>query len=794
MRRTDRIVTAMADKLISHRKVLGIIFVAITVGLLWSATHLKLTPGFLKMIPIKQPYMVTMMKYRKDFSGANQILVSLHWKGKGEIYNRKFMKELEQATQSVFFIPGVDRTTVQSLFTPATIYIKITPQGFNAKRVVPTTYSGTKQQLRDIRNNVEHSGQVGRLVANDQKSALIHADLISYDPDNPNSSQQVNYWQVFKRLQAIRHKYENKDVTVNITGFSMLLGYVINGLMGVFAFFGLAFGITVVLLYLYTRSIKVTGTTVFVATLPVLWLLGVLPLIGYGIDPMSMLVPFLIFSIGVSHAVQMTRTWRLDILQGASAPDAARGAFAKLFIPGTAALLTEALGFAVIMFIKIPIVAELGITACVGVSLMIITNKMILPIILSHMSLEKSSFDHLHKQEGGGFGRWLWQQIAEFARPRRAIGVFLITAVVMAFATWHARSLVIGDSGAGAPELHYNSRYNRDSRAIASSYDIGVNVLGVIFEAPNFSGSSCLHYPVMHEIDQFEVYMRGVAGVQSVKSVAGIGKQIVSAYHEGNPLWQALPRSYDGLETASPASATSLGFATTDCRAVRVMIFTKNHEGPTVAHIVKAVKHFRATHHVKGAKIRLADGNVGVMAATNEAVSNAEVKMLLALFGALVVLSLMTFRSWTASLCVLVPLIGVTVMGNALMAMLNIGLKVSTLPVIALGVGVGVDYGIYLFERIQFHMRDQAADFHDAFLKAMYERGSATVFTAATMSVGVATWVMSALKYQADMGLLLAFLFLVNMFGAIFLLPALGAWLYRGKGARARRSRSADSA
>ncbi|MGB1581046.1 MAG: efflux RND transporter permease subunit, partial [Nevskiales bacterium] len=176
-----------------------------------------------------------------------------------------------------------------------------------------------------------------------------------------------------------------------------------------------------------------------------------------------------------------------------------------------------------------------------------------------------------------------------------------------------------------------------------------------------------------------------------------------------------------------------------------------------------------------------ASGNVGVMGATNEEVQSAEVTMLLCLFGALVIFCLISFRSWTALLCVLVPLVGVTVMGNALMATLDIGLKVATLPVIALGVGVGVDYGIYLFERIQHYMHDPEVDFKEAFRRAMHDTGSPIVFTAATMSVGVATWTLSALKYQADMGLLLAFLFLVNMFGAICLLPALGAWFYRKK-------------
>lgn len=780
MRRTDRIVAAMAGRLIRHRRVLGIAFLLITLALAWSATHVRLTPGFLKMIPVHHPYMVTMMKYRKQFSGANRVLVSLHWKGKGDIYNSEFFDALENATQSVYFIPGVDRNSVRSLFTPTTIYIKVTPKGFNAKRVVPSRYSGTPRQLGEIQSNVQHSGVIGRLVANDQKSALIRASLLSSDRERESGKKRVNYWHVFKQLQQIRDKYESPNIEVNIIGFPMLLGYVIDALLGVFMFFGVAFAITVLLLYFYTRSIKVTATTVFVAVLPVLWLIGVLPLIGFGIDPMSMLVPFLIFAIGVSHAVQMTRTWRLEMAEGADSPTAARLSFTKLFIPGTVALLTEAIGFAVIMLIQIPIVAELGITASIGVALMIITNKMILPIILSYMSLGQDSLERVRNIESG-FAHRLWERIAGFARPRGALWIFLLTLVVLAFATWQARSLVVGDSGTGAPELRPNSTYNQDTRAITGSYNIGADVLGVMFETKGFQSNACLHYSVMHYVDEFEIHMRGVTGVASVKSVAGIGKRVVSAFHEANPLWRALPRTRVGLETASAAFDPDLGFNNHGCHAIRVMIFTRNHEGPTIKHIVGEIKQFRSEHQVEGVRVRLANGNVGVMAATNEAVANAEAKMLLALFGALVLLCLLTFRSLKATICVLVPLIGVTIMGNALMSMMGIGLKVATLPVIALGVGVGVDYGIYLFERIQRHMREPGVDFHAAFLRSMHDRGSATVFTAVTMSVGVATWVMSGLKYQADMGVLLAFLFLVNMIGAVMLLPALGTWLYRRK-------------
>ncbi|MDP3814739.1 MMPL family transporter, partial [Pseudomonas sp.] len=202
------------------------------------------------------------------------------------------------------------------------------------------------------------------------------------------------------------------------------------------------------------------------------------------------------------------------------------------------------------------------------------------------------------------------------------------------------------------------------------------------------------------------------------------------------------------------------------------------HDGKTVAHAVSEIKRFIAENSVQGVNLRLASGNVGVMAATNEAVSAAEVGMLLAIFGALALLCLLTFRSFKAMLCVLVPLTVVSIFCNALMATLGIGLKVATLPVIALGVGIGVDYGIYIYSRLESFLR-AGLTLQEAYYQTLKSTGKAVLFTGLCLAIGVATWIFSAIKFQADMGLMLTFMFIVNMFGALWLLPALARFLIK---------------
>jgi predicted RND superfamily exporter protein len=841
--RLDRFVNAFSDVLIGRRHILSVLFAGMTLFFGWSASNIKLDPGFLKLIPIKHEYMKTMFDYLKDFNDANMLLVNLRWKGEGEIYNPEFMAAMQKANDDVFFIPGVNRVQVSSIFTPSTYYIEITESGFNGEPVVPAKFSGTPEQLERVRHNISLSGQIGLIVSNDQKAALIRANLQEVDTSDPAKAERF-YRAVMGKLGDIRGRFESQtqytyklksdqaglkagdtvavgfvdygrmlafqqfqvqnpeggdplvvsggDVTVetaanpdynanlevNIIGFSQLLADVINGLIGVFAFFALAFVITLVLLFLYTRSLRMTVTALIVALLPVVWLLGLLPLLGFGVDPMSILVPFLIFSIGVSHAVQMTNAWRLEAAAGASSIEASRTAFRKLFVPGAVALLTNALGFGVIMIIDIPIVHELGITACLGVLLMIVTNKMILPIILTHITLEESSKRFSQQASANTGQNRIWTAIAKCAEPRVALWVFAASFVLLIGSAVASRGLVIGDTGRGVPELHKDSRYNRDNDQIGNTYNIGTDLLTVIAEAKDFQGDSCLHHEVVGLLDRFELFLKGVDGVQSVTSVAGVGRLVISAFSEGSPRWRTLPRSEAGLSVGSRAFDPNLGLNNESCRAIKVMVFTKNHDGTTIAHVIDEVKRFIEANPVEGVKLRLASGNVGVMAATNEAVAAAEIGMLLAIFGALTLLCLLTFRSLKATLCVLVPLTVVSIFCNALMASLGIGLKVATLPVVALGVGVGVDYGIYLFERIQ-HDMGEGMNFRDAFYEAMRQRGTAAVFTAITMGIGVGTWTLSALKFQGDMGLLLAFMFLVNMLGAICLLPALGAWFFR---------------
>jgi predicted RND superfamily exporter protein len=283
----------------------------------------------------------------------------------------------------------------------------------------------------------------------------------------------------------------------------------------------------------------------------------------------------------------------------------------------------------------------------------------------------------------------------------------------------------------------------------------------------------------MNAIDRFAWHMQNVPGVQDVVSLAGVMKIVSSGWSEGSLKWRNIPRNEKQLVQAQAYLETSTGLFNRDCSVMPVFLFTRDHRADTISRIVAEVKRYRAANPTAGVEFKLATGNVGVMAATNEEVKAKEYWILAGVFGAVGVMCLLTFRSLTGTLCVMLPLVLVSVfLAYAVMAIVGIGLKISTLPMVALGAGIGVDYGIYLFARVQEHMA-QGMKLRDAFERALQITGSSIVFTGICLALGVVTWVFSPLQFQADIGVLLTFLFLVNMIGAIVLVPALAAWIYR---------------
>ena len=785
-RRLDAFTAWLADVLIRWRLPILLGFVLATVALGWSATRLQADARFEKTIPRHHAFMQAFLHYEPTFGGANTVVVALVSK-QGDIFNRAFLDRLKAVTDDVFFIDGVKRESVTSLWTPRVRYVEITEQGFTGGSVIRSGFSGSAEDLAAVRANTEKSGEIGHLVSNDLKGALVQFEL---QDEIPGSTKRLDYEQVAAKLEALRAKYADAQVDVHIVGFAKVIGDIGEGTRGVLLFFAAAGALTTVLLRLYTRSWALTWRAFLVALLPVVWLLGVLPLIGLGIDPLSILVPYLLFTIGVSHAVQMTSVWGRAVREGAEPQDAARAAFTALFVPGTLALLTNAIGFLVIMLVDIDMVRELGIMASIGVSLMIFTNKVLLPVVLSFGHARHAPQVPATGQAGAAhhLPRGLaWLTAA--AQPKGAIAVVAVSALLAVFGHVKGSQVRIGDQGQGMPEFFADARYNRDAAAILKSFSLGSELLSVYVAPPAAAQGDdaqiCLRPDVADYVDGLDAALREVPGVSNVIAYPHYAAMINAGWNEGNIKWQVISDDAAAMGQASnQLISDGTGLVSPNCDAMQVLVFAADHDSETIQRLVQAVQGYDRAHPQAPARLVLGGGNLGVMAATNEAVQAAEPRMLAAIFASLAVLCLLTFRDLTGMVVIIVPLALVSLLCNSTMTLLGIGLKVSTLPVVTLGVGVGVDYGIYLYERLKHHLQD-GMPLADAWAWSLHERGRAVLFTATTMSVGVGSWAFSALKFQADMGLLLAFMFVVNVLGAMLLLPALAVGLlkWRGRGA-----------
>ncbi|MGS0680785.1 efflux RND transporter permease subunit [Shewanella sp. 125m-7] len=762
----DKLVNGFESYLFRHRAFVIFLFAIATVFLGLQASNLKMDAAFVKNIPLNHSYMQTYLKHQKQFGGANSIMVAVE-DTSGNIFNPNFFDALKNVHDQLFFIPGVDRAQVKSLFSPSTRFTEVVEDGFAGGPVIPADFSTTEQGLKVVRGNIEKAGIVGRLIAEDYSAAMVSAQLMDFDPQTGEALDTLAFAEQLEK--ELREQYETDEIKVHIIGFAKMAGDVADGAKGVLLFFLIAILVTAVMVYFFSKSVALTILPLVCSLIAVIWQLGLLTVVGFGLDPMSILIPFLVFAIGVSHSVQMINAVKRRVTDGQTTKAAAALAFRSLLIPGGVALLSDTIGFMTLLAIDIGIIRELAISASLGVAVIILTNLMLLPLLISYTRVTPN------KDKQGDTPSKIWLTLSKFATPKYAVWVLIVTGILYGVGLQQANNMKIGDLQGGAPALHLDSRYNQDTFFITDKFSITTDVMTIIVEA---FPEACTYHSVLTQIDDFEWQISNTPGVEATASLASVAKRVNAGFNEGNPKWSVLPRTTASLVQAVGRVPTTSGLLNSDCSVMPVYLFLKDHKAETIEVVIAKVNQLQQQMNNDKIQFKLASGPVGVMAATNEAVAEAQLPMMLYVYGAVFLLCLISFRSLRATIAVILPLYVVSTLAQALMTQLDIGLAVSTLPVIALGVGIGVDYGIYILSTMAVRLRD-GMPVQQAYYEALVERGSAVIFTGLTLAIGVSTWFFSALKFQMDMGILLTFMFLVNMLGAIIILPAIAAMFWR---------------
>ena len=764
--------------LFNNRIVIVALCLFITLVLGYQARGLSLNAAFEKMIPTGHPYIVNFLENRKQLSGmGNTLRIAVESKS-GTIFDAEYLETVRKLSDEVFLLPGVDRPYMKSVWAPSVRWTGVTEEGLDGGPVIPDDYDGSAPSLEQVRINVERSGEVGQLVAANYKSSIV---LVPLQEKVSETGERIDYHALSQRVEELRAKYESDKVAIHITGFAKVVGDLIDGLRQVLVFFAAAIVICTAVLFWYTRCLRSTLLVVFCSMVAVVWLLGLLPTLGYELDPYSVLVPFLVFAIGMSHGAQKMNGIMQDVGRGTHRWVAARYTFRRLFLAGMTALLADAVGFAVLMVIDIQVIRDLAVTASIGVAVLIFTNLVLLPILLSYTGVSPAAAKRslkaelLESNDAQHRKHPFWAFLDLFTRrfwATVAVAVGLALGIIGLMVSSH---LKIGDTDPGAPELRADSRYNLDNAFMVDNYAASSDVFIIMVKTPQYA---CAHYSTLMAVDALSRELQKLPGVEAISSLAGIAKVANAGMNEGSLKWFEVPRSQDMLNAIITRAPREM--FNQNCDLLTVYAYLKDHKADTLTSVVGVVEEFAAKYDSDEVRFLNAAGNAGIEAATNIVVKKANVQMLFLVYAAVIVLAFITFRSWRAVVCAVVPLMITSVLCEALMVWLNIGVKVATLPVIALGVGIGVDYALYVMTVTLARMKE-GMSLSEAYYKALIFTGKVVVLTGITLGIAVATWVWSPIKFQADMGILLAFMFVWNMLGALILLPALAHFLLKPK-------------
>ena len=322
--------SAVERLLFNHRLLVMLVCALVTVFLGWQTSRLEINASFEKTIPTNHPFIQNYLAHQAELTGlGNAVRIGVD-NPRGSIYDPAYLETLRKLSEEVFLLPGVARNQMKSLWTPSTRWVGVTEDGLEGGPVIPDGYDGSAASLAQLRANIARSGEIGQLVAFNGNSSVIYVPLLVRDSDG----KALDYGAFAQRLEALRTKYEQQGVRLHITGFAKLVGDLIAGVRAVLLFFAIAVAIATAMVYWYTRCARSTALVVLASLVAVLWQLGMLPMLGYALDPYSILVPFLVFAIGMSHGAQKMNGIMQDVGRGMHKLVAARFTFRRLFLAG----------------------------------------------------------------------------------------------------------------------------------------------------------------------------------------------------------------------------------------------------------------------------------------------------------------------------------------------------------------------------------------------------------------------------------------------------------------------------
>jgi len=765
-----------------HPKVFLSAILLLTVFFASRIPYLEMYSNFADLLPQEHPYIVLHNEVKDTFGGANNVVMAVSVE-EGDIFNPDTLAKIHRLTQGVDSLPGVNHNLVRSLTHRTVRKTWLTEMGsMNSEAYYDPVHPKTsEQELAQLRLDVMANPTVyGLLVSPDLKSAMIKATF---------NEGQLDYVKIFRELgalkdevQALRATEAGSGIAIYATGQPVLMGWVYSYLSQIMQIFFLTMAILLALLVAYFRT---RGYGILLPMVGVLvsatWGLGIVSLLGYNLDPLTLVIPFLITARAMSHGIQLVERYYQEVEQATDNHDAARRTFETLFRPGTLGIVSDAVGLLLISLGSSPINVKLGIYASIWAGTVVITVLMTVPLILSILPMKQKSSTVDADNTNGAFA-----VLANFVTSARGSTAVLLFAVVVYIGGGFMSSWVqIGESEPGSPILYPDHDYNVSSTNINANFP-GSEEMYVVARTSEPGGIK--RPEVLRALQDFQVHMLHDPAMGGSKGIPDLVKQVNQILHNDDPRWAVIPgeASYVGglmfaFMASSPIPGALKEFVDTDDQTANLVFFYKDHKGETLRRAIFMAKQWidNPDNQVEGLEMLLAGGPIGVTAAINEAAFQSNIIIIPAAMVIIFLFVTLFYSSLHAGWLMFMVMTFCTVATYAYMGIVGIGIDVNTVPIIAVGIGVGIDYSIYMMDRVREETALADGDLVTGIRHSIATTGKAIAFTATALIGGIVMWVfVSDLRFQADAALLLVVMLVLNAWAAANLVPA---WIAKFK-------------
>lgn len=766
MKSLSRFLEILPERLFGYRNLIIAVVVLGTLGFATQIPALRIYTDFEGLLPQQNPFIKVHNEIRGLFGGANVLTVAVKV-DQGTIFTNDNLARIDRVTKAIDGLPGVNHNLVSSLTHRTTRFISLTEDGNVRSELYynPALGALNDEQLGVMKAKVLIDPRVfGILVSPDLKAALVKAQFVD---------GELDYLSIFKGLQALRAAEAKDGVRIYVTGQPALIGWVYSYLPQSIQVFAYTAAIVLLILIGYFRRFYGVALPLLGITISTIWGLGWIVLLGYHLDPLMLVIPFLIAARSMSHGIQLVERWYQELARTGDGHKAAHATLTEMFHPGSLGILCDAIGLLLLVTGSVRINFELGVFTALWAIFGILNVLVFIPLLLSYLPTPKMS------EAPHGALRSVLTRLGEFVAQRRNARVLSALAVVLvAGAVMFAKNITIGESEPGSPLLYRNHDYNVSSTAVNQLFP-GSEQLLLVAKTTRKDGIK--DPEVLKAIEAFDNHMMTDPDLGGVRAVPGLVRQVNKLIHNGDQRWEQIPptdRLVGGVLFAFMASSPIPGilndFIDPDATKANLAFFYKDHKGETVDRAIAMAKEgarMVADMH-KGVTIDLAGGVLGVTAAVNHDIFRDNVMVLTLVFILICGLVGLTYRSVNASMMMAAAMAMPAAFSYAYLDIAGIGLNINTVPIISVGLGIGIDYAIYIIDRIRDELHEHA-DIPTAIGKAIATTGLAVTCTFTTLVGGIVAWVfVSDLRFQADAAKLLIFMIFVCAVSALVFVPA----------------------